>query len=90
MSIEEANDGGSAFPLMGFPAPGGGFLYQPGMSLRDWLAGQALAGLCANPGGPFQANAMQGWGMCNCDEHTVARTAYTLADAMLAASESLR
>lgn len=71
------SDGGPAFPNPGY----GGMR---GMSLRQWYAGQALAGLCANPGGPFQANSMQGWGMANCDEHTVAQTAVTLADALLA------
>lgn len=76
------NDGGQAFPVLALSTAGDEH-YVEGMSLRDWFAGQALAGLCANPGGPFQANEMQGWGMCNCDEHTVARTAYTLADAVL-------
>jgi hypothetical protein len=38
-------DGGPAFPMPRFHT------WQdevPGMSLRDWFAGQALAGLCAN------------------------------------------
>ena len=35
------NDGGPAFPRDGW-AP------EDGMSLRDYFAGQALAGLCAN------------------------------------------
>lgn len=45
---------------------------KPGMSLRDWFAGQALTGMLADPysGG---------------DEHTIARGAYMQADAMLAA-----
>ena len=37
---EEPNDGGTAFPAM---TPGG--YCTPGMTLRDWFAGQALAGL---------------------------------------------
>lgn len=41
-----------------------------GMSLRDWFAGQALAGLLAN--GPH-----------DCDECEVAHDAYLFADAML-------
>lgn len=36
----EVKDGGPAFPRSGVPAEG--------MTLRDWFAGQALAGLCAN------------------------------------------
>lgn len=56
-----------------------------GMSLRDWFAGQALAGLCSNPGGPIQANGMSGWGLVNCTMGDVAREAYAIADAMLEA-----
>lgn len=43
----------------------------PGMSLRDWFAGQVLAGLCANP-------------ECDGDFDAFSRDAYALADAMLA------
>ena len=55
-----------AFP-MGDPTNGG----YDGMTLRDWFAGQALAGLLAHASGedPFKSPAM----------------AFTLADAMLAA-----
>ena len=38
------NDGGQAFPA-GNPTHGG----HEGMTLRDWFAGQALAGMLANP-----------------------------------------
>lgn len=58
-----------------------------GMSLRDWFAGKALAGLMANPGGPIQANGMSGWGLTNCDVSAVAKYCYALADAMLAERE---
>jgi hypothetical protein len=34
------DDGGPAFPIETTATP-----YAPGMSLRDWFAGQALAGL---------------------------------------------
>ena len=54
-----------------------------GMSLLDWFAGQALAGLCSNPGGPFQANAMNGWGIVNCTPENVAIECYSLAREML-------
>jgi hypothetical protein len=77
-------DGGPAFPTLGdefIQTPGGGmspksaygFEGNPGMTLRDWFAGQALAGqlggVCANywPG-----------------EETLAKGAYEIADAMLA------
>lgn len=67
------NDGGPAF-AHGNPEQGG----DPGMSLRDWLAGQALVG-CVE-----ELAAVQGLGSKtfakNCAIH-----AYRIADAMLAA-----
>lgn len=45
-----------------------------GISLRDWFAGQALAGLLAS--GPH-----------DCNEHGLAYDAYLHADAMLARRE---
>lgn len=55
---------------------------------RDAFAGQALAGLLANPGGPIQANARCGWGLENCKESDVAGYAYHIADAMIEARRS--
>lgn len=85
-----SNDGGPAFPV---PAGSNGAEHPAdrvwnyavgGMSLRDWFAGQALAGLCAGMnegavrdvadglrGGRFQVEA-----------------AYRFADAMLKARET--
>ena len=65
--MDKPNDGGPAFPV--------GLL--PGMSLRDYFAGQALAGLIACP------NTSGG-------EKDFARNAYKLADAMLAEREKER
>ena len=78
----EINDGGPAFPRppftpkdshdqfaqAGFAATG-----HPGMSLRDWFAGQALAAI------PHIG--------CGCDlkNEEFAKAAYQIADAMLAA-----
>lgn len=59
----------SAFPQV---IPDGGFAAQDGMTLRDWFAGQALAGLL---GGRTQGARFTP------DE--VARHAYTVARAML-------
>ena len=42
--MTQPNDGGPAFPRSGSNYVD----TQEGMSLRDWLIGQALAGLCAN------------------------------------------
>jgi hypothetical protein len=48
----------------------------PGMSLRDWFAGQALSGQLANR---YQDQ---------CSEGQHARRAYDIADAMLAARDT--
>ena len=59
-------DGGDAFPT--FDLSSGPW---PGMSLRDWFAGQALAGLCANS----SLSLIKG--------PTLARDALDLAEAMI-------
>lgn len=41
--VSAPNDGGPAFPVQGSPKYGD----RNGMSLRDWFAGQALAGILA-------------------------------------------
>lgn len=82
--MSDKNDGGPAFPE---PPLEHDHYWHPGtqgMSLRDWFAGQALAGLLANSGGPIQANGMSGWGLCNCKEGDVVGYVFHLADAMLA------
>ena len=51
--MTDKNDGGPAFPHgIEDGTQTGAMLtgYQDGISLRDWLAGQALAGLCAFSG----------------------------------------
>jgi len=58
-----------------------------GMTLRDYFAAQVMAGLCANPGGPFQACAQSGWTIVNCSPSDIARQCYELADAMFAERE---
>lgn len=81
------NDGGPAFPRMSHtdcynyrhPA-------NDGMSLRDWFAGQALAGMCVGLvgelkfAGRFEISAYA-HGPCNT---VIAERAYSAADAMLA------
>ena len=73
------NNGGPAFPHEGFKADyeiGKGPVQIPhifsGMSLRDWFAGQALAGLIHD-----------GYGHVFTED--IANDAYSYADAMLAA-----
>jgi hypothetical protein len=68
------NDGGPAFPSVG-EGFGNPSYSAPGMTLRDWFAGQVLAGLCADPDmGSNTADAIAG-------------SAYSLADEMLKARE---
>ena len=82
-----------AFPV----APGDVPYWQPGMTLRDWFAGQALpqavedygqpspgntAGQRRNMGNPVLPYAAKGAGT---REEIIARQAYNYADAMLAA-----
>lgn len=66
-------DGGPAFPVI---VPWGFVVAEPGMSLRDWFGGQAVAGVLAKMEG--QATSYQEVGiMC-------AEASYAIADAMLA------
>lgn len=55
----------------------------PGMSLRDWFAGQALAGLLSHGPHPDLKNM----GSDRLSKH-IAGAAYQIADAMLAAREA--
>lgn len=77
--------GGQAFPCQN-PHYDGNWDKEPnmfGMTLRDYLAGKVLQGLAANPGGPWQANAMNGWALVNCTLAEVVEVAYQTADAAL-------
>ena len=73
MSVTNLNDGGPAFPLqmIGPDFPPG----HVGMTLRDWFAGQALAGALQN----YTTSKF------GCTEKEVAVGAYRYANAMLAA-----
>ena len=66
MTIPKKGDGGNAFPYASYR----------GMSLRDYFAGQALAGILANPD----------W-YRGSERQSVATAAYNYADAMLAERE---
>lgn len=70
---DQAADGGAAFPV----ASHGGTFNQ-GMTLRDYFAGQALAGISAH-----FAGAKEKMGETAAQAH--ARWSYNVADAMLAA-----
>ena len=64
------HNGGPAFPIETTATP-----YAPGMSLRDYFAGQAMAGMLADTN-------------FSCVIPVLATTAYALADAMLAARDA--
>jgi len=81
--VSKFNDGGPAFPHLGLYAGADGNLHpQPtqyeGMSLLDVFAGLAMCGLAAT----------EGWGE-NMAE-AISRTAYNIAEAMLAEREKRR
>lgn len=91
----ERNDGGPAFPFTPHAQqmlPNGTWdqSYDPGesgMSLRDWLAGQALAGLIQYETSMFIADQTDKIADGHCEGPVwpeIARCAYALADAMLA------
>ena len=71
--MTDAPDNPAAFPLPHFEQ-NGKFFYQDGMTLRDWFAGQALVEVAS---------------LITVEQlNTVARLAYDLADAMLAARKA--
>ena len=77
--MTQINDGGPAFPFVSWQSPNGmvSTAHTNGMTLRDWFAGQALAGLLANVG--FTGEVTY---------DGLAYDAYRIADAMLAAREA--
>jgi hypothetical protein len=68
------NDGGPAFPVASCPDANGQICWgTDGMTLRDWFAGRAMAGLLTQPAEiEFGASHF-------------AKASYEMADAMLAA-----
>lgn len=75
---EKINDGGPAFPAEG--GCDSGLHPNPGMSLRDWFAGQAIIGLAAITAHDETVTRRL----------TVVAEAYAVADAMLAARSPSR
>jgi len=80
--MADITNGGPAFPYGTRRYDGGnhyvGTEYAQGMSLRDWFAGQALAGLMAHPKCGMVGPGFEDRNNC------AAREAYALADALLA------
>jgi hypothetical protein len=71
----QSKSGGAAYPRTCDVSFNG----EEGMSLRDYFAGQALAGICANSYTPWSPDA------ADISDATLAKSAYDLADAMIAA-----
>lgn len=83
-------NGGPAFPHDNQELGGMHRIAQPGMSLRDWFAGQALTGLlgplvCASSEAINQAAKVDGFSGTFAEY--LAKRAYEQADAMLATRE---
>lgn len=82
---DKINDGGPAFPFgqvsEATGAPINGY-HNDGMSLRDYFAGQAMQGICS---GASSHGPMGGF-----KSTVVAADAYDIANAMLAARESIK
>lgn len=71
---KQIEDGGAAFPCQPLDAQGQPLnVMEFGMSLRDWFAGQALAGKCG-----YSADREIGGGL-------LAKEAYEIADFMISA-----
>jgi hypothetical protein len=75
-TVKRLDDGGQAFPSREYNEFGIVSCHNPGMSLRDWFAGQALAGWLADPN--IRINDDE-------DRANVGHNLYKIADAMLLA-----
>ena len=80
--MSKENDGGPAFPARKerYIAQELVVDYLPGMSLRDWFAGQALTGIL-----PSTDNESGRSAFTETEPDWIAQKAYELADAMLEA-----
>ncbi len=78
--MSQKDNGGTAFPGPSFTQGGHPNGHSMGMTLRDWFAGQALAGFYANPDPHMPAELDGKPGVIR-----VAQAAYQIADAMLEA-----
>lgn len=74
-----SNDGGPAFPSDNFGQ------HPPGMTLRDYFAGQAMNGMISGDAQPYISMKESADGIVQ--EDKTASRAYLYADAMLAARE---
>lgn len=81
--MSKKNNGGPAFPSPGYSDDG----ERRGMSLRDWFAGQAMAGICGGTNeAAFAIKHVAAKHGLNATD-IIAKSAYEHADAMLAERE---
>jgi len=76
--MKDDRTGGPAFPIDFRSFNGVNTIPKDGMTLRDWFAGQALQGFCANVGVGLHSEQIRTW-----IGDATARDAYSYADAML-------
>jgi hypothetical protein len=81
--MSKENDGGPAFPTKNAMQTGPTEWRYVGMTLRDYFAAKALSGFLANPDQDYAP-------LIDDKVPMLAREAYRLADAMLAAREEAR
>lgn len=80
MTMSNGNE--PAYPCIGAPGAAQDF---GGLTKREAFAMAIFQGLAANPGGPWQANASNGWALANCSLSDVAEVALDAADALIEA-----
>ena len=74
-------DGGPAFPGMWQQEPAGNWMWETGMTLRQWFAGMALQGIIASPKNhSIEVNHKKVY-VTSAEE--ISQAAFAYADAML-------
>lgn len=81
--MSKIDDGGEAFPAAIAVGPAGD-VYPgiAGMSRREYFAAAALTGICANSYTPWSPN------IADITDEQIAKAAFDLADALIAASKT--
>ena len=79
------DDGGPAYPVVRMPLDPDTIMNRPGMSLRDWFAGQALAGFASSWYDRHKDDPATQRGA---GPSEIAAAAYAHADAMIAARKA--
>ncbi len=83
--MSKINNGGAAFPIPNDDRPGS-YEAHPGMTLRDWFAGQALASVASDDALFREFQHDDSYGDAEYGRF-IADHCYSIADAMIAARE---